>query len=471
MPETKPLPVADLVIDLKNFRTVSKKNEVEATLAMISLSSGPFWALMHSLLDDGYLPTENIIILKAPDSKGKEHFLVKEGNRRIAVLKLAHGLIKSNRIEIPDDLEAKIKALSPAWKKANGVVPCAIYETVAADTVDKIVTMTHGKKQLAGRDAWEAVARARHNREKNKASEPGLDMLEKFLKKTNDLSATQIDNWGGKYNLSVLDEALKALASRCGFESAKDFATSYPNVGGFRQPLDKMIKAIGHGLLGFPHLRDPNDDFATSYGFPAPKPTPPPAGTGTGTSASGTGSGTGAGTAGGGGNSSGAGNGAGKSPRRKSGSSSIVDARTVRRKLWSLQFGKKREKVITLLNEITKLKLADNPIAFCFLLRSMFEISGKIYCDENSISTSRNGYDHSLKELLTNVTNHLTAGGKDVQKTKDLHGALAELKNGAGFLSITSMNQLVHHKSFSTSDSHICSVFSNIFPLLEEMCK
>jgi hypothetical protein len=74
MSKTTLLPVKDLVIDLYNFRTVAQKNELEATKAMISISPDYFWGLMESLLDDGYLPTENIIVLEGSEgeSKGRE---------------------------------------------------------------------------------------------------------------------------------------------------------------------------------------------------------------------------------------------------------------------------------------------------------------------------------------------------------------------------------------------------------------
>ncbi len=41
--------------------------------------------------------------------------------------------------------------------------------------------MTHGKEQDAGRANWNPVARARHNRDLE-AKEPGLDLLEAYLK-------------------------------------------------------------------------------------------------------------------------------------------------------------------------------------------------------------------------------------------------------------------------------------------------
>jgi hypothetical protein len=88
MPSTTQLNVDKLHLDLSNFRTVHQKNETQAIKTMIAVSPDRFWALMDSLLDDGYHPTENIIILSS-DNK----YLVKEGNRRIAALKIIAGRI------------------------------------------------------------------------------------------------------------------------------------------------------------------------------------------------------------------------------------------------------------------------------------------------------------------------------------------------------------------------------------------
>ena len=44
-----------------------------------------------------------------------------------------------------------------------------------------------------------------------------------------------------------------------------------------------------------------------------------------------------------------------------------------------------------------------------------------------------------------------------------LHGAMVELGNPNGFLSVTSLNQLVHNPNFSVDQTHIAVVFNNIF--------
>ncbi|RJQ48515.1 MAG: hypothetical protein C4528_02535 [Gammaproteobacteria bacterium] len=191
MPTTKLLPIKQLKLDLSNFRTVPQSSETNAIHAMISINPDWFWALTESLLEDGYHPTENIIVLK--DGKKKQDLMVKEGNRRIGALKLIFGYISRSQFALPSHIEEKIAGVSKEWKAANQNVPCAIYGPAEAKFVDKIVTLTHGKGEKAGRDKWNAVARARHNRDKLAASEPALDLLEKYLEKGKNITPNRVN--------------------------------------------------------------------------------------------------------------------------------------------------------------------------------------------------------------------------------------------------------------------------------------
>lgn len=262
MQRTRLLPVKDLAIDLRNFRTVAQKNELEATKAMISISPDHFWGLMESLLDDGYLPTENIIVLE--DSTGGNQ--VREGNRRVASLKIMLGLIDAADLGLPPKIVERIAQLSEDWARANSLIPCAIYKASEADVVDRIVTHTHGKGQKAGRDVWEAVARARHNKIMHGASEPGLDLLEKYLEHGSNLTQEQKIRWAGRYNLTVLDEAIKKIAPRLGSVSSPELTKQYPRVS-HKKSLDEIIHAIGMESLTFPAIRD-SLDFALRFGIP-----------------------------------------------------------------------------------------------------------------------------------------------------------------------------------------------------------
>lgn len=154
----------------------------------------------------------------------------------------------------------------------------------------------------------------------------------------------------------------------------------------------------------------------------------------------------------------------------------INDEKSVRRALKALKItGQNRAKLVTLRIEAGKLKLKDNPIAFCFVLRSMFEISGKAYCEDHAASggptAQKNGVDKSLVNLLRDITTHLTQNDSDRAMLKNLHGAMTQLAKSDGILSVTSLNQLVHNPTFTITEGDICSLFGNVFPLLQEMNK
>lgn len=151
------------------------------------------------------------------------------------------------------------------------------------------------------------------------------------------------------------------------------------------------------------------------------------------------------------------------------------------RKLRAFQpSGQGRDKIATLLREIRKLKLVDHPHAFCFILRSLFELSAKAYCADHQANggpsatdPSHNNQDKKLIDVLREVANHMIVGhppGRPNQAIqRDLHGPLTELANHAGLLSVTSMNQLIHNPQFTVDAQHVARVFNQVFPLLQRM--
>lgn len=451
MTKTEITEINKLSLDLNNFRTIPQKNEVDAINAMISIKPDRFYAVMDSIIDDGYLPTENIIILE----KGSD-LIVKEGNRRIAALKLIHNQFNIDEFEIPDSIRTKIGLLDAAWKNDNNRVPCSIFDSTEVDTVDRIVKLAHGKGEKASRDPWTSVARARHNRDVNKASEPALDILEKYLKFGKNLTLQQKERWGGDYPLTVLEEALRKIFPRFNVKSTAELSINYPKIK-FLSELEDILRDIGLDHLSFKIIREKTKDFGDTYGIPLiitppastpplPKPTSTPSPVPPAPPAV-----------------------APTPPPPKAFSTN--DPRHIAGLLKNfIPKGNNRHKVVTLRNEIQKLNLSTNPIAFCFLTRSMFEISAKLYCEDNSLNLVKaNGRDKSLAELLKSITDHLTSNNSNLGMVKVLHGALTEIVRPEGILSVTSMNQLVHNPNFSIIPSDVCVLFGNIYPLLESM--
>lgn len=460
MPTTSQIEVNKLKLDLKNFRTVPQKKETDAIKAMISIKPDRFFAIIESLIDDGYLITENVIVLNDGTNN-----IVKEGNRRIAALKIIHGFYKVEDFGLPAHIVDKIKRIDAQWKKDNLKVPCTVFSLKEESKVDRVVTLAHGKGEKASRDPWSSVARARHNRDVKGVTESGLDLVEKYLKKGSNLNNQQKERWSGDYSLSVLDEALRKIYARVGYASVADLVKNYPKIK-FLSELETILLNIGLEQIKFETIR--SQDFPTNYGIPPIVITPPSNQTNqnpnnanqnqSGTSGSKQASSVGTGS-----NTS--------SVINSAKSVASNDPKYVASLLKKLTpKGVNRQKVVTLKDELKKLKISDNPIAFCFILRSMFEISAKAYSSDHGLSmTKSGGKDKSLVEVLRGITSHLTNNNANTAMVKILHGSMTELAKPDGILSVTSMNQLVHNPSFSVIPSDICIMFGNIYPLLEAM--
>jgi len=459
MPASRKVPVRDLALDLKNFRTIHQESEVTAVEAMIATSPDRFWALADSLHQDGYLPTEHIIVLKEPSGVLR----VKEGNRRVAVLKLLHGIIPIDGLDVPANIAAAVISIPESWATENESVPCTIFDAKDAATVDRIVRLAHGKGEKAGRDQWNTVARARHNRDHNGVSEPSLDLLEKYLDKGKNVTADQKSRWSGMYPITALEDAMKKLAPRLGSASAPAMATQYPSVP-YRDGLERIIHDIGLERLRFDGIRNRDVDFAAQYGIPPLRPQNTKPGTqSTSTATAGK-----------------------KATKTKAGAATttpgapkavaVTDPKGVRKLLREFTpLGNGREKLVNLRDEAIALDLAKTPFAFCFVLRSMFEVSAKAYCQDHRSSPTGpksrkpDGQDRHLVDVLRDITTHLTKNKTDKEKVKLLHGAMTELGKHDGILSVTSMNQLVHNPRFSVVPREVAVLFSNILPLLIEM--
>ncbi len=480
MPITSQIDVNKLSLDLKNFRTVPQKKESDAIRAMISIKPDRFFAVMDSIIEDGYLLTENIIVL----NDGKKN-IVKEGNRRIAALKLIHGYFKLNEFGLPSSIVSSIDKIDATWKADNIMVPCTVFSINETDKVDKVVALAHGKGEKASRDPWNSVARARHNRDVKGANEYALDLLEKYLKKGMNLNNQQKDRWGGEYPLTVLEEALRKSFTRMEFANVGEVVSKYPHIK-YVKALESILLDIGLEQIKFETIRNTQHDFLENYGIPrivippqipASNQSTPNIGTSsTSTTAVQANPNTTAPTQ--------SVNNVIAAPSVSQPAApatpitpaapkavAINDPRHVANLLKKFApRGANRQKVVTLRDELRKLKITHNPIAFCFLLRSMFEISAKVYSAEHNLSmTKPNGREKTLVEALGSVTQHLTNNNSNTAMVKVLHGAMTEIGKPVGILSVTSMNQLVHNPSFSIAPPDICILFGNIYPLLEAM--
>jgi hypothetical protein len=392
--------------------------------------------------------------------KEDDPHIVKEGNRRVGALKIAHGLLKTDDLDVPEPIQAKLDALTPDWKKANAQIPCLVYSRAEAYEIARVVGLIHGPRQLASRLPWNPVAKARQNRDELGATEPTLDFLEAYLRDGKNLDSIEKEKWTGVYPITILEEALVKIRERLGFTSIAEFAKAYPKIGKHRTGVERMVHDIGVGSLGFSDIRNKDFDFAAvRYALPVPQAATPPSTSGP-TSTTGISSKPGA--------SIGA-----STPRGSKGPRAVglEDKRSVQRVLRNFHpGGKHREKLVTLIEEARLLNLDQNKYAFCFILRSMFELSVKAYAKDHksaNIKLMDGSSERPLRKLLGDIANHLMQGNPEVQKA--IKPAFVELSNSKGILSVDSLNQLVHHPHHSITTPELCVVFHRVFPLLQAM--
>jgi hypothetical protein len=265
------------------------------------------------------------------------------------------------------------------------------------------------------------------------------------------------------YPYTVLEEAVKKIAPRFKLTS-RELADAYPKKIKERTELESILFDIGVGKITFDTIRYQNG--LDNYGLPAQPASPPttpgsfftsPAMLGNATPAFNVPTS------------------AIPSQSSKTAAVPLDSPISVMRTLSRFKImGLNRDKVVTLRDETRRLKLDKNPIAFCFLLRSMFEISAKAYCKDHQNNngpgaTNPDGSDRRLVDVLRDIHSHLKKNSTDKQMHRVLHGAMTQITKPEGLLSVTSMNQLVHNDKFTTDQTHICTVFHSIFPLLEAM--
>lgn len=471
--------IEDLVLEQKNYRTQIQQNQESAVQALIQVGEDRFWGSFKSLSEEGYTLTENVIVVETAEGK-----IVKEGNRRVACLKLLHGMLKV--VDLPARRVVEIQSVTNDWKEQNRTVPCIVYGSSESNTVSQLVSRIHARDEPAGRKEWPAIAKTRFDKDAHGKASLALDLVEKWLRIGENLEGEEALKWGGEYSITVLKEALHRLAMRLGYATQAELVSAYP--GSKQTLIERFLREIGSEVIGFKHIRDDEGFWAERFPPEASEsmaraavsehPVPPPASAATGqrrpgNAKSSSSSNSGEPTPQQSGNQSIPASGA-STKRRQRRATPVNDSRTVAKKLRGLYVrDQNREKVASLLVELKTLKADKHPLAFCFLLRSLFETSAKAYCldhaDDGLTMQKPDGSDKKMVTVFNEIIGHLDSRITDRPRKAALHGARTELNKPQGILSVTSTNQLIHNPSFSTSGSDIAVVFNNIYPLLEEM--
>ncbi|MFZ6681922.1 hypothetical protein [Undibacterium sp. Tian12W] len=200
------VPITKLTFDLENPRYVPQKNQREALERILLDNTAKTIALAEHIVSNG----QNPIDIVAAIPTGKNDYVVVEGNRRTAVLKVLNKPVLLD--SIPADAGAgpfikKMKSLaSKVSKSAISKLQVFVFET--REEADVWIQLKHtGENEGAGTVPWDGIQRARFRK-----GDAGLNILD-FGKANNWFTEEDLTS-RGPFPISTLNRVLGDPAIR-----------------------------------------------------------------------------------------------------------------------------------------------------------------------------------------------------------------------------------------------------------------
>lgn len=215
-----------LLLDVQNPRHDIVSDQTETLQAIILDQKDKLISLAHDIVDNGINPSELTIVIPSKDNNDK--FIVLEGNRRFAALKL---LVDPTMIALGSDLKSinKLKSYSKSYND-NPIdnLRCVVFKE--REDANHWIELRHtGENEGRGVVAWNAKEKARFNALLGKPS-PALQVVE-FVRKNASLSEEEIESLK-KPNLSSIKRLIgdPVVRETLGIDISDNYVTTnYPS--------------------------------------------------------------------------------------------------------------------------------------------------------------------------------------------------------------------------------------------------
>jgi len=176
----KQIPLTNLLIDIQNPRYDPRKNQHEAIATIANEQRIKLVNLAQDILDKGLNPSELPIVIPTDE---KNNYIVKEGNRRIAAIKLVASPSLAASIGLPSNLVKRYKSLNEeAGNRLPQQIDCAVLSP--EDSSHWILLRHTGENQGIGVVMWDGLQTQRF-----RGMTPALQVIE-HVKSSNYLDQT-----------------------------------------------------------------------------------------------------------------------------------------------------------------------------------------------------------------------------------------------------------------------------------------
>lgn len=158
-----------LDFDLENPRFEPVGNQIDALQAVVSSSPAKLVKLAEHIVENGINPAERLIVVAAPGNR----FVVVEGNRRLAALKLLAKPALLQTLEVPNNTGNSIRRLADGFDRGTIETLDAVVFTEKSEAATWIDLKHTGENEGAGTVGWDGIQTARHRK-----SDPAVKLLD-----------------------------------------------------------------------------------------------------------------------------------------------------------------------------------------------------------------------------------------------------------------------------------------------------
>jgi len=256
----KRLKVGALLLDLENPRISKASSQREALQKIIDDQDVKLAALAQSIVEDGLNPMDRLLVIKSPENTGK--FIVIEGNRRLAAIKLLSNPTVLDDLDVRAPLKKRLAALTSDFDPAT-IEPLECFEVAdRADAAMWIKQRHTGANAGRGIVDWSGIATARF-----RGNDPALQALDLVLRHGG-LSDKEREGIEDRFPISTLDRLLStpAVRNKIGVEIKQNkLMTSLPATEVIR-PLRRIVHDLASGQINVTALkkRDQQVEWVTS---------------------------------------------------------------------------------------------------------------------------------------------------------------------------------------------------------------
>jgi hypothetical protein len=243
------LDIDELLLDLQNPRISKAGSQRDALQKIIEDQDLKLVILAESIVTDGLSPMDRWLVLKSPDERGK--YVVLEGNRRLATIRVLHNSAVLNDLEVRSLVKKRLEELSTQFNlKAIEPIPCfEVSDRAAASTW---ITQRHtGENKGRGIVNWGGVATARF-----RGRDPALQALELVLT-YGDLTDEEKEVVEDHFPITTLDRLLStpAVRDKIGVEiTDAKLKTNLPPAEVIK-PLRKIVLDLAHEVMNVTKLK------------------------------------------------------------------------------------------------------------------------------------------------------------------------------------------------------------------------